>query len=607
MLARRKRNAGRSLLLRGCTLGALGWIAIGITDAQQADSGKPVVATTPAAAASGPGSLDMDVNPAAPPAPTNQSQAGGLDMAVSPATPAPAVATPPASTAGKADIRAMSPDDVQAGARISTINPAPLEAAPPAEQPLQPSIATPPATMTTPGPATAQPEPVNLDHPTVVDTADLKAGDTVISLYGIQGLQGDAVQGLQGFLAATANRLTCQLQPNAGYVCLLPDGTDIAEVALVNGAARAKDDAPDAYRDQEAAAQAARRGIWASLPPPPATVQHPVVQDTATLVANGQTYVLNGIIGLGAPYAAQLQGYIAANGDSLTCEPQIEPGEYICMLGDGTDLAQVALVNGAARIAPDASDSYRAQQLDALNNHRGIWQNPPTDVLIAATSGQPAEMCCTYEAGDEGVDGVTYVGGEPEAVIDGEAVFLVFGGALGWGYYDHWHHWHGAPDRYRHHLERFHPDGHGLRGYGHYAEVRRDVAMHREETLRHDEALHPGLAHPATVGGTMHPGTVGALHPGVVTQSVHPGVTNQGVHPGAVNQGMHPGFASQGVHPGSVGGGSRPAIVGGFVHPGPSAGGFHPNAPTMHASAPVMHAGGSGPPPKATPRNSRIN
>jgi hypothetical protein len=397
------------------------------------------------------------------------------------------------------------------------------------------------------------------------------------------------------------------LQPNAGYVCLLPDGTDIAEVALVNGAARAKDDAPDAYRDQEAAAQAARRGIWASLPPPPATVQHPVVQDTATLVADGQTYVLNGIIGLGAPYAAQLQGYIAANGDSLTCEPQIEPGEYICMLGDGTDLAQVALVNGAARIAPDASDSYRAQQLDALNNHRGIWQNPPTDVLIAATSGQPAEMCCTYEAGDEGVDGVTYVGGEPEAVIDGEAVFLVFGGALGWGYYDHWHHWHGAPDRYRHHLERFHPDGHGLRGYGHYAEVRRDVAMHREETLRHDEALHPGLAHPATVGGTMHPGTVGALHPGVVTQSVHPGVTNQGVHPGAVNQGMHPGFASQGVHPGSVGGGSRPAIVGGFVHPGPSAGGFHPNAPTMHASAPVMHAGGSGPPPKATPRNSRIN
>ena len=216
MLARRKRNAGRSLLLRGCTLGALGWIAIGITDAQQADSGKPVVATTPAA----------------PPAPTNQSQAGGLDMAVSPATPAPAVATPPASTAGKADIRAMSPDDVQAGARISTINPAPLEAAPPAEQPLQPSIATPPATMTTPGPATAQPEPVNLDHPTVVDTADLKAGDTVISLYGIQGLQGDAVQGLQGFLAATADRLTCQLQPNAGYVCLLPDGTDIAEVAL---------------------------------------------------------------------------------------------------------------------------------------------------------------------------------------------------------------------------------------------------------------------------------------------------------------------------------------------------------------------------------------
>ena len=46
------------------------------------------------------------------------------------------------------------------------------------------------------------------------------------------------------------------------------------------------------------------------------------------------------------------------------------------------------------------------------------------------------------------------------------------------------------------HLEHFHPDGHGLRGYGHYAEVRRDVAMHREETLRHDDGSAPGAGAP---------------------------------------------------------------------------------------------------------------
>ena len=352
---------------------------------------------------------------------------------------------------------------------------------------------------------------------------------------------------------------------------------------MVNGAARAKDDAPDPYRDQEAAAQSARRGIWASLPPPPVTLQHPVVQDTATLVADGQIYVLNGLIGLGAPYAAQLQSYIAANGDNLTCESQIEPGEYICMLGDGTDIAKVALVNGAARVTPDAPDVYRAQQQDALNNHRGLWQNPPHDVLIAATAVQPADACCTYAAGDEGVDGVTYVGGEPEAVIDGAPVFLVFGGVLGWGYYDHWHHWHGAPDRYRQHLEHFHPDGRGLRGYGHNAEVRRDVAMHHEEALRRDAVLHPELAHPVVVGGAVHPGAVGIAtpgmqtgRPGVVGQGVQPGSMTQGAHPGAANQGMHPGFNNQGMQPGGMTRGAHPGVANEPMHPGFPSQGVHP-------------------------------
>jgi endonuclease YncB( thermonuclease family) len=229
-------------------------------------------------------------------------------------------------------------------------------------------------------------------------------GDTTVTLFGIDGVPGEAAQNLQGFLGATGNRLTCQAQTGADFVCLLPDGTDVAQAALINGAARAKADAFDAYRAQEAAARAARRGIWASLPPPPATVTHPTMEDTATLVEDNQTYVLDGLHGLGAPYAGQMQSCIAANGDSVTCSPQDAPGHFICVLGDGTDIAQAALVNGGAIVAPGAPDAYRVQQLEALNNHRGIWANPPPNLLIASQAGPPP-VELTLVAGDDGADG----------------------------------------------------------------------------------------------------------------------------------------------------------------------------------------------------------
>jgi endonuclease YncB( thermonuclease family) len=604
MPAVRKNDWGRSMLLCGCALVALGWAGVGGARAQAADPGKPAAPSAPAAAVSEAGGLDMDVNPTAPAAAASQNQVGGLDMDVNPTTPV-AVPAPARVVASKpGNIQDLSPDNVVDGVHIAIVSPGPLEAPPAGGQPGSQPTAT-PASLTSPmagtpapamdapatgapptgapaagappieAPATGalpavQPEPVSIDHPTVVDTADLKAGDRIVALYGIDGLQGEAAQGLQGFLGSSESHLTCQAQTGSGFVCLLPDGTDVAEVALVNGAARAKDDAPDAYRDQEAAAQAARRGVWANLPPPPATLKHPAVQDTATLVADGQTYVLNGILGLGAPYAAQLQGYIAANGDALTCQPQIEPGQYICMLTDGTDIAKVALVNGAARVAPDAPDAYRTQQLDALNNHRGLWLNPPQEILLAASSVQAVEVCCVLQPGDDGTDGIVYVAGVPEAVIDGDPEFLYYGGDLGWGYYDHFHHWRDAPDRFRHHLEHFHPDGHGLRGYGHDAEVRRDVVMHREEAVRHDE----GLRHDAVARGEVgRPGGMGGVHP-AMAGAAHPGMAGA----------AHPGMA----------GAARPGMARGFMRPAPSAGGFHPGGMAAHAPAPTVHASAGG-------------
>ncbi len=408
----------------------------------------------------------------------------------------------------------------------------------------------------------------------MVDTANLKAGDTSVTLFGIDGVQGEAAQNLQGFLASAGNHVTCEAQTSADFVCLLADGTDVAQAALINGAARTKADAPDAYREQEAAAQAARRGIWASLPPPPATVTHPAVRDTATLAADNQTYVLDGLHGLGAPYAAQMQSYIAANGDSLSCSPQDTPGHYVCVLGDGTDIAKVALVNGAAVVAPDAPDAYRAQQLEALNAHRGIWLRPPPNLLVAsAPVAQPAEYA--FVAGDDGADGITYVGGVPEAVIDGAAVFLIYGGDAGWGYYDHWHHWRDAPDRYRAHMDRYHPDGHGLRGY------REEASIGREGM--HPEAMHPGV-HP----GEVHTAGLATAHPGVAPSA------HYGSAPGAGR------FVAPGARPGPAPGVHSGVGNAGFVRPAPSAGGFHPGGVAAHAPAPApaVHASPAGAAPK---------
>lgn len=524
------------------------------------------------------------------------AQSGGLDMDASSNTPlardsnpgAPAVRSrpeteaPAESTPAKAPVHPFVGDGLQAGPPASIPTPMPAQATATLTPPSVASLA--PGSSTVPP---AVPETVSLDHPKVIDTARLQAGETTISLFGIEGLSGASAQGLQTYLEAIDQHLTCQAQPAASFVCLLSDGTDLAQVALVNGAARTMPDAPEAYREQEAAAQAARRGIWVNLPPPPEMVIHPTVPDTATLAANGKIYRLDGVQGFGQPYAGQLQGYISGNGDSLTCSQQQASGNYVCLLPDGTDIAKVALVNGAARVEIDAPDAYRVQQADALNNHRGFWLNPPPGALVATAPAQPDEYA--FVAGDQGMDGVSYVGGAPTALIGGETVFLVYGDAFGWGYYDHGHHWHDAPDRYRAHMEHYHPYGRGLRGYGHEASFhhdeafRREEGMHREETFRREEGAHREEAmHRETA---IHPGGL-AGHPAMQTRAEpHPAMgprANLAGHPAVAASPMgHPAGAAGGgfVHPGAM------ASAGGF-HPGglAAAGGVHPGA-----AAPVAH------------------
>jgi endonuclease YncB( thermonuclease family) len=543
-------------------------------------------ASAPVPAASGP-TLDMDVNPSAP--------LGG------------------APTASKTPLRGINRGNVKDGILLVVPSTDPDRTDPSAdahsgsqEVTNQPGTASPAASpqaapsdgaqtaTTIVGTPLAAVRPVSLDHPKVIDTAKLEAGDTTVSLFGIEGLSGPPAQGLQGYLQATDEHLTCQAQPTAGFVCLLTDGTDVAQVALVNGAARTLPDAPDVYHDQEVAAQAARRGIWADLPPPPETLQHPSVVDTATMSANSKTYKLDGLIGFEQPYAGQMQGYIAAHGDSLTCSQQPASGRYICLLPDGTDIAEVALANGAARVAPDAPDSYRLQQAQALNARRGFWLNPTPSVLVAmANVAQPDQYA--FVSGDDGVDGISYIGGAPTAVIGGEEVFLVYGDALGWGYYDHYHHWQGAPDRYQRHLEHFHPDGRGLRGYGHDG-FHHDAEFRREEITRHggydglrrDEAIRrdEGFRREASM---QHPGGMAGRPAMMGERGAMAGHSEMGGRPGfGTPMGGHPGGMENGgfVHPGAT------ASAGGFHPGGPAPGGFHPGGPTPGGMAQGGMAGG---------------
>jgi endonuclease YncB( thermonuclease family) len=421
------------------------------------------------------------------------------------------------------------------------------------------------------------PETLTLVHPTVVTTARLQADGTIVNLSGIEGEGGDAAQSLQDFLAGAGDRVDCRPQGDAGSVCVMPDGTDIAEVALANGAARVRPDAPDAYREQEIAAQDARRGLWANLPPPPETVRHPIVRDTATLASARKTYPLDGVIGLETPYADWLQAYIAAHGDSVTCSPQGDAGKYVCFLPDGTDIAKVALTSGAARAEPDAPDAYRAQQLDAVNNRRGVWLAATEDVTADALT-PPPETEYVLAAGDDGTDGISYVGRTPMAVIGGAPVVLAFGAGLGWGYYDHQRRWHAAPGAYRAHLEHFHPDGRGLPGFGHRGEaMRHEVALRSSEVFRQGSAWYGTPVRPGMPGTVERPGQSGLYgHP------PPPG------HPGMVEplRQDHPWSHAPAGPPGM----SRPAMQ----RPG---GGFSNQRAVPRASAPAQPMRATGSPP----------
>jgi hypothetical protein len=84
----------------------------------------------------------------------------------------------------------------------------------------------------------------------------------VMALVGIEPLPASMRKGFSSFVAAQGNYLECQPAGQTSYRCLTRQAVDIGQAILVNGAAKTTVDAPQAYRDAEQQAQAAKRGVW---------------------------------------------------------------------------------------------------------------------------------------------------------------------------------------------------------------------------------------------------------------------------------------------------------------------------------------------------------
>ncbi len=109
--------------------------------------------------------------------------------------------------------------------------------------------------------------------------------------------------------------------------------------------------------------------------PAPSAITGPGRLETAGLAVNGQTIRLQGIDSLappGTPIGRRLATYFKSAGN-LTCDPR--PGNtYRCLTAASKDVAEVALINGAARVSADAPPSYQALQNSAQLQKKGIWR-----------------------------------------------------------------------------------------------------------------------------------------------------------------------------------------------------------------------------------------
>jgi len=100
----------------------------------------------------------------------------------------------------------------------------------------------------------------------VITSSQITVGNKTVNLAFIQGVSGPQARGMAAFIAGNGGILSCTpLAPGAATMqCMTEAGVDVAETALFNGGARASTDAPENYRNAEAAARLAKRGLWST-------------------------------------------------------------------------------------------------------------------------------------------------------------------------------------------------------------------------------------------------------------------------------------------------------------------------------------------------------
>ncbi len=278
----------------------------------------PPAAPAPAAATSSPSATAPPAAPAAsasPPATAPTQPATTAPPAAPPSTPV-ASASPPAAAPSPASAAAPTATPAAPTTPVASTNP---PAQPPAAiqapakpdnslviatntslapQPAAPAAGSQPAATGTPSPAasgsqapaatglpsseqthppqvaslppnTAQPPAVSGATPdiegevsAVLNSAALVVAGKVVNLYGIRGETGQLATAMQHYIEQMGNRVSCFARPGRSFECHVGK-VDLAEAAVLNGAARVRPGAPSKYRVAEQQAKAARRGIWA--------------------------------------------------------------------------------------------------------------------------------------------------------------------------------------------------------------------------------------------------------------------------------------------------------------------------------------------------------
>jgi hypothetical protein len=136
--------------------------------------------------------------------------------------------------------------------------------------------------------AFAAPYPTLTGKVQMRDTQTIEIDGKPLRLAYIQGASGPLAAEMQAAIEQHGDIATCYPLNDGTYVCSLPDGEDVATLAVMDGFARAAADAPQVLRDAQNEASAEGYGMFAhgsdvqALPVVPPVTQYPVWPQVVT-------------------------------------------------------------------------------------------------------------------------------------------------------------------------------------------------------------------------------------------------------------------------------------------------------------------------------------